>query len=130
MYSCVKSYDTLDAIIYNKIVGNYAGTDMFCTWHDEVLDTTCIYNENKVSVVIPNLSTIRISDINGHLDSVKLSYIKSNTINQQWIHSFEGSYNNTIINLDYQESLQSIKILKKEINDSQQSYLFSGVKTK
>lgn len=131
MFSCVKNNETLDAIIYNKIVGNYTGTDMICTWNEEALDTTCINNnENKVTVVIPNLSSIRISDINGQMDSINLTYIKSSTNNQQWIHSFEGNDNNAIITLEYQESLQSIKILKKETNDSQQSYFFEGVKTK
>ena len=131
MFSCVKSNETLNAIIYSKIVGTYTGTDMICTWNETALDTTCINkNENNIKVVIPNLSSIRISDINGQLDSIILTYQKTSSINQQWIHSFEGNYNNTIITLDFQESLESIKILKKEINDSQESYLFSGVKIK
>lgn len=126
---CVKNDDHINPIPFSHIVGTYVGNGKICTYTEELQDTICNDEvQNTIKIAIPNHGTIRLYDTTHNVDSILLSYQKLDIINLQPVHIFKGEHSDFTITLNFEESNNSIHLIKQNTNNSPQSYYFNGIK--
>lgn len=122
LFSCVREDDTRIKINFSKIVGNYSGQLKQCQAPDLLSDTLCTAGlDNIFKVIVQDFYTINISNQSGLYDTLKMTYIQTDTLPDGMTHYFEKDNINSLITLKFTENTNSIIFedrVKTDINVS------------
>jgi len=125
--ACVREDDSRIKINFSKIVGNYAGQLKQCLAPDLLSDTLCNAGlDNTFNVIVQDFYTISVSNQSGLYDTLKMTYIKTDTLPNGNTHYFEKASINSLITLIFEEKTNSITFedrIKTDINVNT-SYFF------